>query len=786
MKLDALRFGSFAKLGEAVTDWTEMISKLERLKTEADTGLKQRAQKADWAGYNATVTREFITKTAREFADAVAQATSVRNILQDTRNELLSYQGQLNDAIERGLKKNLTVTTVGQGGGGWAVTMNIHPDRAAKGHKVPDHTPEDAEKLRAEVARIMKAASESDDTAAEILVALVDQTDQGFADGKSYKDRDQAAKAMADAKQAAGIYAKGSAASNTELASLNTYLKNNRNDPLFAEHFAKTVGAEKGLSLYAALANDQQFAVNPRSRQGLSDQQKERMKLLGGLEKELGNTFATASQSDSEGMDKWKREVISAGGKDLGTIGQNPIYGFQIMSNLMRNGTYEQDFLRDYGAQLMAYEKEHTKDEYGGLQRRVSREDVLPWDRSGGYERLHYGAENDAGRDPMTGFMEALGHNAEASTEFLGSDSNFDYLTEDREWPGDQTTQKAEGIAGYDSLGHALESATKGSAYDANPPQLHRDADTAAVAEKVVERYGQDPEYKGDKQTGLSGAELLAKQEGIGDSLGRIGAAYIDDINWGMNGGSDKSLYAMDNAGRANLDERAHFDSNSLTPFLSTLGQDPDAYADLNTAQQAYTTSVMEKYPPTIEADGDLNATSTETALRTGAEVHGILDNSRAEEIKADGAAKDEKYNKAVDERIERQKMIAGLATGGMFSLVPSPGAGVAATVVPILADGAEGVTGGLIESNLDKYGESQHRDNAGKYHTDAKSVYERGNTASWQPAYTLLERANNSPAWDPSEYQRLRETLMQAQHIGYTRGSGNEQNIGQLPTPTS
>ncbi|AVZ75071.1 hypothetical protein SLUN_25670 [Streptomyces lunaelactis] len=783
MNLEALRFGSFTQLGEAVADWTGMIAKLESLKTDADTQLKKRAEKADWAGYNAKVTREFISKTALEFADAVTQATSIRNILQDCRDELIGYQGQLKDALDRGLKKNLTVTSTG--GGGFTVTMNIHPDRAAKGTSVPEHTPHDAENLRDEVERILNAATTSDSTAAQVLNALVDQTDHGFAGGKSYKDRDQAAKSMADAKDAADIYAKGTKATNTELARLNGYLKNNRNDPLFAESFAKSVGAEKGLSLYAALANDQQFYVHPRSRQGLSDEQKERMKLLGALETELGNTFATATQSDSQGMDTWKKEMIAAGGKDVGTPSQHPVYGFQVMSNLMRHGTYEQDFLTDYGRELIAYEKENTKDEHGGLQRRVSREDVLPWDRSGGYEHLHFGADNDGGRDPMTGFMEALGHNAEASTEFLGSDSNFDYLTEGREWPEDHATQKANGIAGYDSLGHALESATKGAAYDANPPQLHRDADTAAVAEKVVERYGQDPEYKDEKQTGLSGAELLAKQEGIGDSLGRIGAAYIDDINWGLNGGAEKSLYAMDNGGRANLDERAHFDGKSLTPFLSTLGQDPDAYADLSTAQQAYSTSLMEKYPPTIEADGDLDATSAETTLRTGAEVHGILDTSRAQEIKAEGVAADEKYNKAIDARIERDKMIVGLATGGAFSLVPSPAAGAAATVVPIVADGVEGVTGGLIESNLDKYAESQHRDNSGKYHSEAKDVFERGNNSSWQPAYSLLERADASPAWPDGDYRRLQETLIQAQNIGYTRGSGNEENLGALPTPT-
>ncbi|MFI1398338.1 hypothetical protein [Streptomyces sp. NPDC020681] len=115
---------------------------------------------------------------------------------------------------------------------------------------------------------------------------------------------------------------------------------------------------------------------------------------------------------------------------------------------------------------------------------------------------------------------------------------------------------------------------------------------------------------------------------------------------------------------------------------------------------------------PAGETHGDLQV-SQKSLAAIGDEAYKLFDR-----LERDGKhAKTTSTSAAtvmVDARVERDKMIAGLATGGMFSLMPSPASGVAATVVPIVSDGVEGVTGGLIEANLDKYAESPHRDNAG------------------------------------------------------------------------
>jgi hypothetical protein len=108
MDLDALRYGNFHQLDEAITDWRNMAKKLKTLATDADKNLKGKADKAHWAGVSASVTREFIDKTAGGFADAHTQADTVANILSNTRGELVGYHDQVNEAVAGGQKKNLT------------------------------------------------------------------------------------------------------------------------------------------------------------------------------------------------------------------------------------------------------------------------------------------------------------------------------------------------------------------------------------------------------------------------------------------------------------------------------------------------------------------------------------------------------------------------------------------------------------------------------------------------------------------------------------------------------
>src|SRR5689334_17504202 len=90
---------SFDSLGHAVTDWKDMVDKLDKLATSANDDMKAKADKAQWTGENAGVTKPFIGKTAKEFRDAHTEAKSIWNILEDAHTELVKIQKDLKTAV---------------------------------------------------------------------------------------------------------------------------------------------------------------------------------------------------------------------------------------------------------------------------------------------------------------------------------------------------------------------------------------------------------------------------------------------------------------------------------------------------------------------------------------------------------------------------------------------------------------------------------------------------------------------------------------------------------------
>ncbi len=59
-------------------------------------------------------------------------------------------------------------------------------------------------------------------------------------------------------------------------------------------------------------------------------------------------------------MTQWKQQVIDTGGRAVGTNGN--VLGFQVMSNLMRDGDFDDKFMTDYGHALMKTERFYTDD----------------------------------------------------------------------------------------------------------------------------------------------------------------------------------------------------------------------------------------------------------------------------------------------------------------------------------------------------------------------------------------------------------------------------------------
>ncbi|MEU2758587.1 DUF6571 family protein [Streptomyces sp. NPDC007094] len=713
MDLDALRFGNFSQLGEAITDWEQMVKKLATLKSDAKDNLGGKAAKARWAGENATVTRSFVDKTAAEFADAHTQARTVARILGDTRDELVAFRNELTEVISQGAKKNLTVRDTGDGS--FTVTMNIHPDRAAKGTTLPEHSQSDVDNLRDRVQAILQKATRSDTTASEALRLIVDQAKHGFS-GADYADRDSAAKAIAKAKALAKILKKDPTdVTTTELNTVNTTLAKYGKDPLFAERLATSTTPDGLLTFYAGVAD-------PYQGYGADPKRLEQAKLL---QKNLGVALGTATLSDSAAMRSWEQKMIRSGPEELGTDHANNPRGFAVMSNLMRFGDYDDRFLNDYGERLVAYDQERNV------------KNMSPWINNWNNGDLNFYSKNDRGRDPLTGFLEALGHNPGAATDFFAQpggagagvdkeaelNENLKYLTKDRIWLSDAYIMGGDDkvIAGHDSLGHALEAATTGYAYDADPmtakdPMIPgnrdmRTAETAGVMEQVVFLYGSE-----------DGPKMLHEQSQLADSLGKMGAAYIDDIDYSMSGVGDRAkddgLFPPKYQGRADFGEQGAIN------FLSVIGQNETSHGAVSAAQHLYTLSMLDAHPPTSEA----NMNKAHDALTTGGEVRGILDHSRVQQAETTYKDQAEEKNKSLGRSGDWVKLGAGAVVGGGIAAIPLPGSTAAALVVaPLAADTVGNAVNTFIGHEIDKGIDKAEDDPTEKAQATSQEFYSQG-----------------------------------------------------------
>ncbi|MEU8942606.1 hypothetical protein OHU17_05985 [Streptomyces goshikiensis] len=577
MDLDALRFADFSKLSTAVADWTAMATKLWELESDARGDLGGKAAKADWAGVNATVTREFIGKTAKEFADAATEATSIGNILRDTHGELVDYKSRLNEAISRALEKNLTV--VGTGDGGFTVTMNIHPDRAAKGHTVPEHTEADATAFRDEVQRILQGASESDSTAAQALTMLVSQTPYGFSDA-AYYDRDRAADAMKDADRIAKLLkAKGDDMSPEEFDKFNSDLAKYKDDRLFQETLATTIGPRGLLDFWADLADPSDGGALQRSRH---DQ-------FGDFQRNLSLTLAGATQSASPAMRTWENDMVRLGEERIQTRGSQ-VYGYQVMSNLMRSGDWDNRFLNDYGNALVATEKKMK------LPGNYWNGGVPP------VPKMNFIGE-DFGRDPMTGFMTGLAASPHAATEFFNTTQptdNAQYVLGDRQTFDDTPLDNKDGNSAREATGAALVSAATG--VNPNDPTA-RPADLTPEHRQVLDRSLKYLSERGD--------DFPSEMR---DDMAKILSTHSDVVHHSASSLADDS------------NDPRLLDRHQLLEVSKQVSRDQDSYGMLNEAMNR-------EMIKDIHADHPSDP--KENLLRAGATV-GFLEEARYQALKTD------------------------------------------------------------------------------------------------------------------------------------------------------
>jgi hypothetical protein len=711
MELDTLRDANFKLLDDAVKDWSTLVKNLETLKKDAEDNLHKGANKAEWAGVNAKVSKEFIGKTAGEFADAHTQADTIHKILRDTAGELKGFHKQLVEAIDGGRKKGLKVIGFE---GGFTVTTDAPPEARSK---MDQDNQADITALRDEIQKILNAASETDNSAKTVLQAIADQSKMGFSDA-SYKDRDTAVDAIKKADELAALAKKDpDDLSVKDFDALNAGLKKYAGDELFAERFATALGPKKTLEFWAGVADPQR---------GNWDLDRERREQFDDLQRSLGMTLANATQSDSLAMADWKRTMIDIGDKPLYGEHRGGPMGFQVMSNLMRTGDYDDRFLNSYGTKLMATERKLTGN---------GEHPNMAWGQGAGNPLLNR-IGDDSGSDPLTGYLKGLSNSPDAATDFFNepfiskddpdnpferdsddentykgkvSLSNFQYLFEERDWPEESGPKGDDLYTGQNNLALALEAATTG-----HPAGEMPTADTPAHNE------GQTKLFESLVTSISDDGERLTGHSYMSDSIGQIASEYLPDINRAatdVDPHPDKGDVDAQQAWKRieNLypvaGSSAELNHRDAARFLFTIGQNPEGYAAVEVGQKRYMTDLMDYHlnpavPESLRPNHDQELTIRAIAGHSG-EVSGTLAMGRNEAVASGAVSSDSDYDHSVAQwkNVASGTIGLGVGVGTSFIASPAVGAGVG---------GAAGTVTSVVLEQMFKDAEGNAKDGAG------------------------------------------------------------------------
>ncbi|MFE9462115.1 hypothetical protein ACFYNW_00290 [Streptomyces virginiae] len=685
------------KLRTAVTDWTAMAGKLDEMAEAARNGMKAKSDKAEWSGVTAGVARGFVDKTAKEFEDAAKAAKGMHQVLADAHATLKTAQDELKRLAAEAPAAGFRIDATGRVS---AVPLPTEAERNAARHD-PDYQQTlnaNRNAWQSQVNRAVENAQDADDSLVRVLRANV--TDEHDFSGPKFTtlDAEQAARAADLMKKVTGA---GGTARNVEaLRELEELLDDNREDPEFSTGLFRTIGAEGTLQMYSAMSLD---------ATSLGAAGKDRALMVANIQSDMGAMLGLATHKDVPGhLDAaWTAQLMKAGHKEMAVFGGvRQIYGYQALGALLREGTYDTEFLTSVGRDMIA----------------MDRKDPQAWEFHTpiGLETvLNQGPEGGRGFYPLTGLMEALGNNPDAATAFFNEpvreDSNKDgIVTKDDKPVGgqhgkdrgmvDYMLDKKPYMDGFDitrtgdlrpahqALGDALVAAVSGRVPgdDTAKPVPHTEA-MAAVMERIVEKIGDKPELV-DAKSGDPEGPL----NGLSGHFGQMAAEYMPDIQ-----------AAADNNSRTIKANgvMAEFDKADMAAFIGAVGQDPDAYGAITNAQRAFTTTLINDVITHRTEYEEIDAAIT-VAVHPGGQIAGILSEARAEGTFGENGHKAEEYVKGVEDNAKWVNRVISAAGGKYLEMVP-----LAGDVVEWLQeDITESVVERAKKDQADKTGEADHK----------------------------------------------------------------------------
>ncbi|HCA88206.1 MAG TPA: hypothetical protein DEQ61_23710 [Streptomyces sp.] len=773
LTFDDVYHAPLGKLKAAIDDWSVMVTDLEKLAEDARETMLANSGKADWKGVNASVTKPFIAKTAKEFADAAKAAKGILVILEQGHVAFKKAHSDLVEIIEVDAPAGkMRVKDHGKVEAIYPVSER-DPDQRDPDREADLRNERSAiAALEKRIAAVVETCDDADDSMNRALRANISGDSHNFSAAK-YESLD-----AEKADRAAGYMAKGSDLTHTQLQQFIELIKDNRKSPAFATAFYEKVGPEKAIAFFGQLSRDTYDYDKPN---------KERLKDVQQVQEYMGLNLATATDPDNKPhlSDAWRENLQKLGTERIplsrfdNTGGP---YGYQLLGGIMRYGNYDPRLLNPIAEHVTQL---HAKNPHMFAE---TRDDTLlnphPFNPSG---------KNGAGYDPVVSMLEALGHSPEASKEFwsadptaynedgtaksgmpdLGKDKDGDTITNYMDYFGNEDYKsfpdtvghdpdEAEKSKGYmvDAFGHALESATLGYSHDDPSPKLMRDETSANIMEEVVHKFGID-------------AERVNAMEPMADSLGRMGSGYIDDINWALNNNEPGSPFGTE----VSPDGRAEFGRHDVRNFLSSMGQYPDAYASISTAERIYSASMLEAQIDGGHHGGIDEGASRET-VRTGAEVQGMLDQSRVDQVEAEGLDKDEKYNESLGKRSAWVQFGAGAAVGAGVAFLPATvaGAGLGAILVPLAVDTGAGAVTEKLNEIIGTWTDSKQQDSSDDIEAQRNAIFEAGEITGESPMRAFMEQNNIAPA------SHFGQDLEEAFSSGYSKGSDRENQQGNSP----
>ncbi|MFI5765823.1 hypothetical protein ACIA8F_33435 [Streptomyces sp. NPDC051563] len=737
-------------LQTAITDWAAMAKKLDELAESARNGMKAASDKARWSGVTAGVARSLVDKTAKEFDDAAREAKGIHLLLTDGHATLKAVQEQLKKLVADAPAAGFRIDETGRVS---AIPLADPQDRYAA-----QHDPDYQASLRTNqglwqdrVDRAVEDAQDADDSLVRALQANVTDDHDFTAPKYATLDAEQADRAAALMKKVTG---EGGTARNPEaLRELEDLLDDNREDPEFATGFYRTIGAEGTLEMYATMSLD---------ATSLGVAGKDRAQMVANIQSDMGAMLGLATHKDVPNhLDAaWTTQLMKAGRKEMQvTGGVTTIYGYQALGALIREGTYDKEFLTSVGRDMVA----------------VDRKDPKAWEYHTPYgldSVLNQGEGGGRGFYPLTGLMEALGNNPDAATAFFNEpvreDSNGDGIVTEDDKPVKGQHGKDQGMVDYmldkkpyedafdiaktgdahpaqEALGGALEAAVSGrAAGDEDAKPVPHTGPMTDIMERVVEKVSDNPELvakpTADEPTPLGG---------LSGNFGRMAAEYMPDLQaTAANGTQEIRTFG----------EQADFKKSDMARFLGAVAQDPEAYGVITTAQQTHTTALVSDVIAHRADHSELDL-AISNSVNPGGQIAGMLSEARAQGTYGAAAHTNEEYVKGVEDSAKWVNRGITMAGGKYLELVP-----LAGDVVEWLQ---EDITEAVVDSAKEDVAEK-----TGKT--------EKGVMANYADAEAAASKAAENAVANAARGSGMSETDIKDLQLGAGRETGTAHSTGR------